>query len=78
MKYRPISSLFERLEQITASTATDNAQDHRALLQARKILLTFQHLEGLPRYHRSVDEAVRKALVVYSKPPYPEFFGGLG
>lgn len=77
MTYRPISSLLERFERITEATAVDNAQDHRALLQARKILLPWQHLESLPHYRPSVDEAVRKALAVYGKPPYLEFFGGL-
>ena len=75
---RPIRSLLDRLEEITRHTPPEAAEDHRNLLEARRILSTVLHLDNAtqPLYAELRDKAVYRALMVYGKPPYPEFFGG--
>lgn len=78
MNYAPVRSLLDRLEEITKNTPPEAAEDHRNLLEARKILSSVLHLDNAthPVYVEARNKAIYRALVVYGKPPYPEFFGG--
>lgn len=75
---QPIRSLLDRLEEITRHTPPEEAEGHRNLLEARKILSTVLHLDNAthPVYVEARNKATYRALMVYGKPPYPEFFGG--
>lgn len=78
MNYAPVRSLLDRLEEITKNTPPEAADDHRNLLDARKILSSALHLDNAthPVYVEARNKAIYRALVAYGKPPYPEFFGG--
>lgn len=78
MNSAPVRSLLDRLEYITANTPPEASEDHRNLLEARKTLSAALHLDHAthPVYVEARNKAIYRALVVYGKPPYPEFFGG--
>ncbi len=78
MNPAPVRSLLGRLEYITANTPPEMAEEHRNLLEGRKILSSVLHLDNAthPAYVEARNKAIYRALVAYGKPPYPEFFGG--